>query len=424
MNKVNIELFPASYGESILVSCQGKNKTNILIDMGFISTYNNSIRNRLKILKDNEQCINLLVFTHLDADHMSGGLAFLKENGNALKPSIISVNEIWFNSIKHLPLSTRKIQLNDKEKLILKTICSKRYPRELYVGSTNDISCQQALTLCRLINENGYNWNEMCIKSSTSKELNEIIINDEVKVIILSPTENKLNDLIDVWKDELLSMGIKSTLSEDDEYDKAFELLLVNLIPKIKTTFSKECSLSISDIEKLSKQENFNEDKDKVNGSSISFILEFYRRKFLFLADSHPRVIEEGLRHYMKNECEKIHFDAVKISHHGSANNTSVELLNMISCNKFIICTNGARFEHPDDETIARIICSDTTIHKKIISNYKSKSIKKFNNNHKLMAKYNYEIISTNDIHIPISKCRVTNISIEGEKDECIVTVN
>lgn len=171
MNKINIELFPASYGESILVSCKGKNTTNILIDMGFINTYNNSIRNRLKKLKDDYQCINLLVFTHLDADHISGGTAFLKENGSALEPSIIHINEIWFNSIKHLPINSNKIQLSDKENLILKSICSKRYTKEMYVSSINDSSCEQSLTLCRLIEENGYNLNKKPIKKIESKNL-------------------------------------------------------------------------------------------------------------------------------------------------------------------------------------------------------------------------------------------------------------
>ncbi len=175
---------------------------------------------------------------------------------------------------------------------------------------------------------------------------------------------------------------------------------------------------------KIYQKENFNEDKDKVNGSSIAFILEFYEKKFLFLADAHPSIIEEGLKQYVENKSEKIHFDAVKISHHGSTNNTSVELLNMISCDKFILCTNGAKFEHPDDETIARIISSNTNIHKKIISNYKSKSIRNFVDNYDLMDKYNYEIICINDVCIPNNKCKVTNICIKGEDNECIVTVN
>lgn len=49
-------------------------------------------------------------------------------------------------------------------------------------------------------------------------------------------------------------MGVKNTLSENDEYDKAFELLLVNFIPKIRQAFSRDCSLTIKDIENLSKR--------------------------------------------------------------------------------------------------------------------------------------------------------------------------
>lgn len=412
MNEINIELFPASYGESILVSCKGNKPTNIMIDMGFVSTYNNSIKNRLQVLRDNNECINLLVFTHLDADHISGGISFLKENGNSLKANIINIDEIWFNSIKHLKIDTKNIHLNDREKNILKSICSKRYPKELYVSSSNDISCEQGLTLGKLIKEYEYKCNENSIIRSESGKLKEIIINNEVKIIILSPTQRKLDDLIDIWKEQLLAIGIKNIVKESDEYDDAFELLLVNSNQVTRKSELKDCALSIKDIEELASEENFTEDKDRINGSSISFILEFNEKKVLFLADSHPSIIENGLNWYRNNTDKKIYFDAVKISHHGSDNNTSVKLINMIKCEKFIISTNGFKFDHPGSKTIARIISSNPEVHKKIISNYNTKSMKSYINNKFLKEKYNYEIFCTNDINVSNKKCNITNIDI------------
>ena len=37
---LQITAFPARNGESLLIECYGKEKTNILVDMGFSETYN------------------------------------------------------------------------------------------------------------------------------------------------------------------------------------------------------------------------------------------------------------------------------------------------------------------------------------------------------------------------------------------------
>ena len=54
----------------------------------------------------------------------------------------------------------------------------------------------------------------------------------------------------------------------------------------------------------------------------------------------------------------KLKVDIVKVSHHGSKDNTSNELLELIECNKFLISTDGKQHGHPDKEALARIICS------------------------------------------------------------------
>ena len=49
----------------------------------------------------------------------------------------------------------------------------------------------------------------------------------------------------------------------------------------------------------------------------------------------------------------------VKVAHHGSRNNISNELLDIIDCDNFIFSTNGgiANANHPDREAIANILC-------------------------------------------------------------------
>ena len=76
------------------------------------------------------------------------------------------------------------------------------------------------------------------------------------------------------------------------------------------------------------------------------------------LADSRPEIIVQSLRDIGVNEKDPLVVDYVKVSHHGSLNNTSQELLGLIKSNNYLISTNGgtADHKHPSRETISRIV--------------------------------------------------------------------
>jgi beta-lactamase superfamily II metal-dependent hydrolase len=62
------------------------------------------------------------------------------------------------------------------------------------------------------------------------------------------------------------------------------------------------------------------------------------------------------------------------LSHHGSKANTSPELLKIIDCTRFAFSTDGSRHDHPDPETIARILKNDPDRHKALIFNFRQPS--------------------------------------------------
>ena len=137
-------------------------------------------------------------------------------------------------------------------------------------------------------------------------------------------------------------------------------------LSKKKKNVSSSTSFNIEDF----LNESFIEDDTATNGSSISFIIEYKNTKLLFLADSHPSVIIESLKKHYKQEEFPLQFELIKISHHGSKNNTSVELLNYIDSDKFVFSTNGLIHNHPDNETIARIVCRKTKFTRNLYFNY------------------------------------------------------
>lgn len=410
---INIEAFPASYGESILVSLGKDKKINILIDSGFVSTYNNHIKDRMIGLSKDNQVINLFVLTHFDADHIRGAINFFKENSVYSESNIIKIEEIWMNMLRHVDFGDKKLELSEVDKLKLKKILKKKYPIELYNRCINDISSTESLTLSRLISDGGYKINDSFNNGviTSDKEKNVVNFDMGIKIIILSPTVEKIEELNRFWSKELLNIGLEPGFYKNEEFTEAFEKLLVNLVPSINKRILKNCANEKDLIEKLIEEDIFFEDTDVVNGSSIAFILEYEEKRILFLGDSHPSVIEKELKKMGFGKREKIKIDLMKVSHHGSKGNITNELLEMIDCDKFLICTNGYQYSHPDQEAVARIIKSNKEKKKLIFMNYETLSIKRFLEK-ELMEKYNYLITCTNKINLDNRKCKSTYIKI------------
>jgi hypothetical protein len=114
----------------------------------------------------------------------------------------------------------------------------------------------------------------------------------------------------------------------------------------------------------------FTPDRAKPNGASIALIAEYDRKRVLLAGDTPAKPI---LNAFDRLDAPKQRFDAVKVSHHGSRGNTNLELCQRISCNNWLISTNGAKFHHPNPECLARIVVSQSN--PVLYFNYYSKDI-------------------------------------------------
>lgn len=354
-----IEMFPAENGDAFLVRLE--NGENILIDMGYEKTYKKFIKNRLIDLKNENQCIDLLIITHIDEDHIGGAIEFFKENGHADKPNIIDVKEVWYNSYKHLQF--------DKETVSEMSSFEKRKLEEIKLSnSSNDrdgideslpVSAKQGSTLAGYLYGLGYvdnRWNRAFNYNAVNLDTNNKIELGDIKFHILSPNTKKLKCLADLWLNKLAEIDIDFKISNEEIFDDAYEIYIKNLKESIDikedddiSHRSKELNLLIKDV-----IEQVYKDRSKSNGGSISFILEYKDKRILFLGDAHEDIILENLEKYIKNVGIS-HFDAVKISHHGSLKN-NFSWLEKIGANKYIISTNGKKHNHPEKEVIAKIL--------------------------------------------------------------------
>lgn len=397
---IKINMFRASYGDSLLVqiSEDEKESVNIMIDCGF--NYNNNIRPKLENLLKG-QVIDRFIITHFDSDHIQSAAKFLEENGRYNEEKIVKIEQIWLNTYKHLQFAKRNLQeLNKEEKEEIENYLSGILSKSIRENNQGDIGAKQATTLGKKILEKKYPWNidangeAICIEN-----LKEISISDNVKLHLLSPNKERLQNLESEFITELSKMGLSP--NTDTIFDDAFELFNLHN----KGDVSNEgniSSTSIPDINSrtikvFSKGSKYKKDNSIGNGSSISFILETVKKKLLFLADAFAEdVIDELKKKYPDKSKYPMFFDSIKISHHGSFGNNSSELFKIIDSDVFLFSTNGKhpKHKHPDVETISCIInreLPENISKRTLVFNYELEHLEDFDEE-ELKTEFNYRI--------------------------------
>ena len=94
---LRIEMLPAAQGDCLWIEYSDKNKPRRILVDGGTSGSIKPLVDKVKSLPAGSRRLELLVVTHVDADHIAGVLKFLET------PSLgLEVAEIWFNAYKHL----------------------------------------------------------------------------------------------------------------------------------------------------------------------------------------------------------------------------------------------------------------------------------------------------------------------------------
>ncbi|ARZ62373.1 MULTISPECIES: MBL fold metallo-hydrolase [Bacillus cereus group] len=388
MNTIQVTMFEAGNGDSFLIKCIGENLTNILVDFGYSYTYKKHTEKYLKSMATNNQKIDLAIVTHIDQDHISGGIRFFEDNGFADAPNIISVGEVWHNSYRHLDMiETDKLLTEKERKHIARHSLVVEQNRD---GNETDTSGKQGSRLAANLKHYGYNWNGSFNGNAILNKQESIFFNDEVKITVLSPTNKELETLKKTWKKELKIKFPTIALNNDTIFDDAVECISLMRRPSNVSNSLRDASATIN-LESLANTV-FQEDDDEINASSITCIIEFNDKKILMLGDSVPSIVEDQLKKIYGEEDFPIYFDAIKVSHHGSVKNTSSELLNIIDSEHYFISTNGKNYGHPDIETIAKIIVrKDSEKFRNIYITNKQSKLDVFENE-EWQRKYQYKI--------------------------------
>jgi beta-lactamase superfamily II metal-dependent hydrolase len=312
----SIEMLPARYGDSLWIEYgEAQSPRRILIDGGKAGTCKAIIQRANAVHGKCE--IELLVVTHIDADHIDGIVKLLK----AL-PLNINIKEIWFNGWDHI---NQRLGGPGAEYL---------------THYIQDLKSQ------------GLTWNEkfdgQAVVIPQVGGLPQKKFADGMVLTVLSPTWQGLKALIPKWQEDCIKAHILPGSAPEESHRRK-----VRLGGGI-------------DVQALAK-EDFTEDDSPSNGSSIALLARFDGKSCLLAGDAFPSVLVEAIRTRMRKDPLRV--NAFKLAHHGSKNNTSLELAELVVAEKYLISTNGLVYAHPDPEAISRILKTKTT-HGKLYFNY------------------------------------------------------
>lgn len=345
-----VEMLPAYLGDSLWVEYGSPEKPRrFLIDGGLVGTVER-LEEKIHTVADREggTCrLELLVLSHVDADHIEGLIKLLGTKGLPLQ-----IGDVWFNGRQHLPDPNAS---KDGE----------------FLGA------KQGDFLAALIRERGLSWNQafngntIYVRRADQGPLPRHQLPGGMELVLMSPTFNELLALSKRWEQELEAAGLLHATQEE----------LMAALAKERKLAPDDDFLGTQEIDVLElvglRQRK---DTSPANGSSIAFVGTFEGKRCLFAGDAYWDVLEaSAARLAAEEETDRLALDSFKIPHHGSRNNMGDPLLGRLNCHRFLVSTNGNTFKHPDDEAIARIVGgsqrpdpgSDEPVH--LVFNYRTK---------------------------------------------------
>jgi beta-lactamase superfamily II metal-dependent hydrolase len=301
-----IEMLPAAHGDALWIEYgDGQTVHRVLIDGGTPPVYK-ALKSRMEQLPVAERRFELLVVTHIDADHIGGALALLEKNELGAV-----YGDIWFNGYGHL--------LEEE---------------------IEAFGAVQGERLTTALLDQGLPWNKAfnhkAVRVADDGAPVVHSLPGGMKLTLLSPTRGKLAALEPKWVKECRKAGLDPQTEVVPEAPPGVE------------------PMGAIDVDALAATP-FTEDTAEANGSSIAMLAEYGGKRVLLGADAHPRVLVEAIEKLVGSNA-KLDLDACKLPHHGSNGNVSPDLIRKLSCPLYLVSTSGAQFHHPDRAAIARVI--------------------------------------------------------------------
>jgi hypothetical protein len=309
-----VELLPARHGDCILLTWGSNGHTHrIVIDVGPASAYDD-IAARLRAVGVHE--LDLLVLTHLDADHIEGTILAVNDMELGL-----SIGEVWFNGAPQISRG----ELAPVHGEILGAIIAKRdlLWNKAFGGGAAAVPGAGMLPTI-----------PMCCR---------------LNLTVLAPNQATLRALRDLWQQAGQEAGL-------DFGDEEAALAALHARSRLLPRDSYLGMQPPPNVDALARRRS-GADRKVPNASSIVLLAECGDRRVLLAGDSTPNVLLPGLNRLLEDRGTGIlPLTAFKLAHHGSANNVSKEIIRLVPAEHYLFSSNGSYFRHPDDTAVATVV--------------------------------------------------------------------
>jgi hypothetical protein len=297
-------MLPAGHGDALWIEYGDEDQCfRCLVDCGTQQTAAHLMK-RIEQLPDKDRELELFVMSHVDSDHIGGALPFLLRAAR----QGLRFGDLWFNGWRHI---------------------------------SGRLGARQGEMFSTAINELDLPWNEWQERRAIVVDTNALpvcTLAGGMKLTLLSPGPEQLRRLAPEWTRELKRYGLEPGSRVD--YSR----------------FLRGTPSTSTDVYQLA-DTPFNRDTAVANGSSIAFLAEFNGASVLFGADAYASTLIASIQRLLgERGLERLRLDAFKLPHHGSQNNLSSELMNLVDCRNYLFSTNGDHFYHPDRQAVARVI--------------------------------------------------------------------
>lgn len=309
-------MLAAGNGDALLLEYGDETSPRrILVDGGTSSAWEEGLRARIERLPAEQRRFELLVISHVDADHIDGALALLEDESLG-----VEVGDVWFNGWRHLP--------------------------ETPLESLGPVTGER---LTDLLATRGLPWNVAFGGRAAGVRdegpLPAVDLPDGLRITLLSPGAEQLARLKPVWREAIVEAGLDPERPRPEP---------APLPPELERLGAEQ----LPDVAALAASP-FAEDSAAANGSSIAFLVEHDGHAVLLGADAFPGVVQASLDRLLEERGQqRLALDALKVPHHGSRANVSPGLLERLDCTRFLFSSNGSRTRHPHPEGVARALAA------------------------------------------------------------------
>ena len=320
MSSLTLEALKAKHGDALLLTAKG---ATVLIDGGPPGVYNQVLKPRLKQLNDDNTEpaeIDLMMVSHIDADHIAGILDLTNDLVDAQEEGtrpLVEILEVWHNSfsdaIADAETDAKTVQQSALNTASLvdedQTIADNIHNAKMVLSSVTQ-GRNLARDLRTLSVDLNLDFKDKLVLRENSQQHWEV---GDLTLKVIGPGQKELDKLRKDWAKKL---------------------------PKI---LEKEQSKRVRSLAAQAL------DNSVYNLASIVVIAQAGDKTMLLTGDARGDKILEWLKADGFTE-GKAHFDVIKLPHHGSDRNVSPEFFEKITADNYVFCGDG-KHGNPEPKT-------------------------------------------------------------------------